>query len=459
MRLTLPDRPSAPDRGLFNPAERKRMRLLLFSLLIVVASLVVMLQRENERRRTEAERTRAESVREPQPETVLVTPQVDVAKLESLARDRTPQERALVEPAALVQAFADTRLVNDRLFAPMQGRTLDEQAASEIVQAPAGSRGRLFRAYGWVDARSRYDAAGDLAAHTRGRLRLEDGGWAYFAVLDEPANGIAEDDFVRVDGIFVEVFRGEGAAPGDWIEAPLLAGPRAVSSFPRLDPITELDPASFAEVTDDSLAQGLSGQPFYPYWELVSYAQNLPQGAVDWSLAPVLDRETMTALATDGARFRARPVRIPLSQIMESRLLAQKDNPLRLERLTEGWIGNEKWFGPTNGVIRYVSPVLFEDVHRKDEVVANGFFLKHLAYEPRDGGVAIAPFFVLHSMQVHTPVVDKTWQRILLGFTVGVILLGALIYVMLLRDRRRSAQLQEELLARRRARRRPQVGL
>ena len=143
---------------------------------------------------------------------------------------------------------------------------------------------------------------------------------------------------------------------------------------------------------------------------------------------------------------------------MDSWSQVQKDNPLRIERLTEGWIGNEKWFGPANGVIRYVSPFAFPAIDRKDEVLAQGFFLKHLAYEPSKGGVAIAPFFVLSSIEEHTPVVDKTWQRLLIGFTVAVLLLAGVIWTMLLRDRRRSAQLQEELLARRRARRKAQVG-
>jgi preprotein translocase subunit YajC len=455
MKLTPPSMTPAPERGLFNPGERKRMRWLLFAFLLVLVTFAVMLQKENQRRREEAALQQAEqSRREPELETVVVTPEIRVELLRATARDGTPEERLLIEPDVLRLAFADTRLVNDRLFEPMGGGPLLPDTVRELVGSPDPARGQLFRAHGWADQLSSYEAAGDLPAHTRGRLRLEDGGHAFFAVLGVPEGGLVEDDFVRVDGIFTEVVRREGDSPGSWIEGPLLVGPRAVSAYPRLGPVTELDPASFDEVTDDSIAEGISGQPFYPYWELVAYVRDLPENAVDWSQTPVLDRETMAALAMDGASFRAKPVRLPVSQIMDSWVQAQKDNPLRIERLTEGWIGNEQWFGPANGVIRYVSPFVRPDIRRKDEVLARGFFLKNLAYEPSKGGVAIAPFFVMQTLETYTPVEDTAWRKILMGFTGFLVLLGVLIFVLLRRDRRRSAELQEELLARRRARRR-----
>ena len=46
MKITPPTPPGmtpAPDRGLFNPSERKRMRWLLFTFLLVVVSLGVVL--------------------------------------------------------------------------------------------------------------------------------------------------------------------------------------------------------------------------------------------------------------------------------------------------------------------------------------------------------------------------------------------------------------------------------
>ena len=75
-------------------------------------------------------------------------------------------------------------------------------------------------------------------------------------------------------------------------------------------------------------------------------------------------------------------------------------------------------------MIQYVSPFVVEDIDRRDEVLANGFFLKHLAYEPSKADIAIAPFFVLHSMHVYTPQEDRTWQALLLGFAVLMIVLG-----------------------------------
>src|SRR5687767_2959297 len=101
---------------------------------------------------------------------------VDEAKLESLARDGTPEQRAQIEPAALAQAFREALELGEGDFAALGGRELDQALAAAIAAQPSSERGALLRCRGRVEQLVRLAQAGELPKHTRGRLELEDGG-------------------------------------------------------------------------------------------------------------------------------------------------------------------------------------------------------------------------------------------------------------------------------------------
>ncbi len=456
MKLVPSGRPSAPEEGLFTRSQSTRMRRLLVALVLVISCYFALRSWEGSRRPDSAaeDRSREGSA---EARAALVTPQVDAQRLRALALDDTPEQRVLLEPEALAEAFDQASHLEDQLFVPMGGVVLDASSWDELLARSVENRGRLFRARGVIEDLRACEATDGLPAHFRGSLRLEDGGRAAFAVEHEPGGGLLAGDFVRLDGLFVKVVRHEGDGPGGWIEAPLLVGPRFVRSWPRLAPILRLDPQDFAEVDDDDLS-GIGAQPFDAFWMLVGYARDLPEGAVDWNVAPVLDREAIAALALDGGRFRGRPMRLPVSQVMESWIQEQPENPLRVERLSVGWLANQEWIGPTKGLVQFVSPVVHADLPRDTHVLAHGFFLKNLAYEPELGGISVAPFFVLHSLEVFTPATDAPWTTMMLVIA-GLVLASSLaIFLLLRRDRRRSAELQEELRLRRQARQRAHLS-
>lgn len=454
MKLTPPGPTQAPQKGLFNVGEAKRMRWLLFAFAIVAVTFYLSVRKENQRRRAEAEQEarRRESAAPP---TVVVTPQIDTTALDALARDATPAERVLVETPALARALRDTTLVNDSLYEPMGGRELDAARCAQLVGEDAAlraaARGTLLRSYGWIEALERREAVAELPEHFFGRMRQEDGSRVAFAVRNGPDRVLLDGDFVRVDGVFLEALRVEG--PQGWIDAPLLVGPRVIVAYPRLLPPPELDPLVFADVEDDSVANGITGQPFGAYWELVAYVQGLDGAQVDWAAAPLLDRAGMAELALNGDAFRARPVRVPISQVMDCYELAQPENPLRLTRMTEGWLGNQDWIGSVQGLVKFVTPRLGLGVARRDHIVARGFFLKHLAYETAEVGIGVTPFLVLHEVELHVQTQDSAWRTLLMTFGGLMLFLAGLLVFLLRRDQSRSAELQAELIARRRARR------
>jgi len=444
---------TAPKAGLFNLAERKRMVSLLV-LLVVVSAMVVYGWYDHAGK---LERAAAEKrvIDEPPAEVVVITPEVDVAALARLVADASPEDRLVVEGPALEALFEPARLLNDAHFAPMGGALLDAAVVDELLANPDGSRGNLFRARGFVDLVDTFDAGAGSTAHYRGRLRLEGGGHAWFAVAALPEAYGSVGDFVRIDGLFLKAYRGAGPggeAGAEWIEAPLLVGPRAVQSFPALEPVTELDPNTLRFVEDDGLS-GISGQPFFEYWRLLSYALNVAPGTVDWSEAPTLDENVLLDISKNGGAWRGKPIRIPPSQLLDIWDQAQGENPARIEKLAEGWAGNEYWSRTTSGVIRIVAPFERGELRRRDLFTGRGFFLRNFAYERADGNLAIAAFFVMHSLEPYELVQDDTWTMIFASIALALVVILLLMFVGVMRDRKKTRQLQAELRRRRQARR------
>jgi hypothetical protein len=209
----------------------------------------------------------------------------------------------------------------------------------------------------------------------------------------------------------------------------------------------------FANVEDDS-AEGITGQPYDPFWQLLAYARDVPPEALDWQSVPELDVDRLNELFGDASPWRAEPFRIPPSEVLGIWHEAQTENPARIDRLGKGWASNARWAkgGPFK-LIQFVTPLDTTGLRRGDWFTGTGFFLKNLSYEPRDGGVAVAPYFVLHSIEPYVPPEAPSLAPLFAGIGIGMLALFVLIFVALMRDRRKANQLQEELRRRRRARR------
>jgi hypothetical protein len=132
---------------------------------------------------------------------------------------------------------------------------------------------------------------------------------------------------------------------------------------------------------------------------------------------------------------------------------AQHENPLRLEKMTLGWLGHQPWVGQAK-LVHFVTPFVNTEIQQRvDQVTARAFFFKNLAYEPKNGGAAITPFFVVHSMEKWVAP-EATGLAELLWVVGGLmVLIVATIMVLLRRDSARSRALQDDLLRRRRLRR------
>ena len=444
-----------PPEGLFSGKERFRLLAMAIGAVVLGVLLVYL------RARRGGQSASADVPETPFESDVIIAPKIDREALAGLVADARTEDRVILEGAALEAAFAESSPLRDAVFEPLGGRVLDESTRAELLRAPSEHRGDVYRVYGRV--RDVQQLASSESGNTRNllRLELEDGsGDAFAGVMLSPHDGMGGGaggrpprlgDFLRFDGLFLKLFRDD--TPQGWIEGPLLVGPRVVPSFPRIEPVRELPPGFFADVRDDNMIDGSSGLPTEEYWSLISYVKNLEEGQVDWASTPLLDNETISQIFADGTEWRGKPVRFPVCMVLSLYQDAANENPIRLERLTHGWFGHQPWAGQAK-LVNFVSPFEFPEVHqRTTQVTARGFFFKNVAYQPKYGGVAIAPFFVIHSMDVFESTQPVGLVHLMWFVGGALVLIVVVIVALLRRDHARSRALQEDLLRRRRMRR------
>ena len=158
----------------------------------------------------------------------------------------------------------------------------------------------------------------------------------------------------------------------------------------------------------------------------------------------------------EGEPYRGMAVRLELSKNLDGWTERAGENPLRIERVTKGWIGNQTWKGQVP-VIYYISPSEQEELHdRYGEaryLEGRGYFFKNYAYTKADGDLGRVPVFVMDTIEAVEIEVDGTPRQIMWAMLGAVLGMIGLLAFLLLRDRRKAAELQAELIRRRRARR------
>lgn len=458
MQFKLPDSgrssKQAPASGLFNASERKRL-VIMGAVFLFVASALVWNRVAS--RTAPPPPAQAEPIRDE-----LVTPTVRAEEYRRLAKDATLEERSILETEALEIALDDARRYAPVHFEAMQGTELEAGLASELAAASDAGRGRVLRLRGTIEQIVEYPRSPSLDAHHRGRIRLEDGTAAFF-VASELAEAIAlgAGDYVRVDGFFLK--NHAESAPAGWIEGPLVVGPRLTRSQPALPPVSSITPDDFAAVEDDTQEYRAVNDGVREYWSLVSYVDQLDPASIDWTGAPLLDRETLKQLLQEPAKFRGIPMRLPPCRVQGIWAQPQSENPARIETLTEGWIGTAAWEDPGSLAlrpVRFVSPrpnpglVGPRSVTRPgSEMVGKGYFLRMIRYEAAEAGMQVAPLFVLAEMEPWVPADDVALTTILWGVGVSSLVLVFVFWFLLRRDSKQSAEFAAEMVRRRRARR------
>lgn len=442
--------------GAFTSADKKK--LVIMTALLVVVGFAYLWSLFGKEKAEADEHAKQMQNREAIPEETIYVPEFDFAALND-ELDESEDGQLRLERAPLERVLNHAALLTGTHYTHLDTLVLDEDNASTLLDDTTASRGRPVRIRGDIEALVERRRADGNGAYQEGRLRLEDGSVAYFCLTELPEDDegpAGVDTFVRINGLFFKTYRSE--TDRGWETGPMIVARNAVFSYPSVgDRVTELPPLLFELVPDDSVIDGPGVPPFEAYWTLLAYARDLEEGAVDWSTVPELDNLALAELLKDGKQYRAQPFRIPICKNMGTRQLTIPENPARVEKITQGWIGNQTWTSG-NGLMKFEGAFEMPELRDGDLITARGFFFRNHLYEPSKGGAALAPFFVLTDLERFVPEESRTVQDIFM-FVVGLtVALIALFFFLLTRDKKKSLALQEDLVRRRRERRERQAA-
>lgn len=434
---------------------RDRNRMIMMAAVVVILAIGYFAARSQRTIYSEAENADLPDRSAPQ-EASVVVPVFDTREVLASVHDATPEERLILEAEALDTVFDYGRLFTRGHFESVGIRDLEPDVLVEIELDPAKHRVEAFRARGEILGLKQFRRSENRPIQNSGTLRLDDGSFAHFVVLEMP-EGAGVGDFVRVDGMFLKLYSTEG--PEQWWEGPLICGPKASPSYPLLDIAAPIDLHALEHVSDDSL-DDVSGLPEDAEWALMARALReleLPdESDVDWEAAPELDSQIVGDVFTDGAAYRGQPFRLAVSRNLGGWTEDPGENPLRLDKITTGWVGNQLWKGEV-AVIHYIAP--FDKPELDDRygeakfLTGRGFFFKNMAYTRSSGDLGRVPVFVMSSVDVFFPAADVRTRYMLYGVAGGTAVLVAFLFFLLMRDKKQSGALQAELVRRRQERR------
>lgn len=462
--------------------DRNKLIVMCVGLLLVVSAYAISALQGD---RHDASQENLIGEEAPFVETVEVE-RFDMSAIADKILDNRPEDRVLL-PTDVTEPVTNYVIgKNDAQFHALGVQDLTEERRATLEAAPAEHRGKPYRIRGkleYIKERKRLDGKTEF----RGWLRSEDGTATHFISMGLPEE-VTLTGTLRFDGLFVKLFRAEGDE-GQWVSGPLLVGARLVNSYAPLtaeDFAPQAIMASLNKIVDDTPrnATGLDGAVFNVQWQLLEYAKTDAYKAIDWEKDAVeLNNETMAAILGDGAAWRFRkagdpdprlapdadghvaplasdlipiPIRLPISRNMGVNTVDAGENPAGVSTLTEGWVGNMGWTNQA-GVLYFIMAGEHPDLLDRKEarlISGKGFFVKNHNYASKDRGTRTAPFFVFTELEPYYPVENPLAKNIMWGVLIVTLILLALFPLVLMRDKKKSAELQADLVRRKQARRR-----
>ncbi len=386
-------------------------------------------------------------------EAPLELPELPVEAVAQIVEDGTPETRVRLERAAVDTLLESVRRLTPRHYEALETPSADGPLLEAIAADPAAWRARPLSVRGEVlHARTRRPAI-DRDEEFRLVIATEDGARVHALATRLPGL-VQPGDWLRLDGLVLKRFSdelpvGPEGAP-EWVDAPLVVGWAATPSSPPLGPQLSLAPGALAGVRDDTL--DAPGDLTLPERHLLmAFARDMAPGSIDWDSAPELDATLLAEILGDPDVHRGQPFRLPVSQLQALRRAVPGENPARIERISEFWIGNANWDQRVR-LIHAHAPFAVEDLARGDLVEARLLFLKNFAYESAQGARHVAPFFVV--VEAHRFVAPEPFgMRILLAAVASTtLLLVALLIWLVRRDRRRSEEFVRQRIEQRRQR-------
>ncbi len=436
--------------------DKRKLIVLSLGFVILVAAFIAATMQANKKQLEERDRM-AESMGAGVPESQIYVPEFTKTEVLQAVKDSIESERVLLSEEAILATLQYAQKLTPAQYEEMGIQSLDAEGTQSILENPGEFRHKPLRLTGSIKELRHRKASAESPATFFGTLLSDDGVYAHFVVSDDGKDEELPSDFLRMDGLFVQVYKME--VDRQYVEAPLLVGRRLMPTYQPLVLDEELNTPSIANVKDDGIDEAglpaISGIPREARWELMAKA-NQGGDKIDWASAPLVTDEYIGRMLKGDDSLRGQPFRFPVRINNAARTYKAEENPLGRETFMEGWIGDAT-SKKGNGLVRWFGafdkPSLHDSENDAHLVTARGFYLKTYVYETGRGDIERAPVFIMESINIHDPEPDKSHTVFMWGMLALTVILIGLISWLLTRDKRQNEALQARLLERRRARR------
>jgi hypothetical protein len=389
-------------------------------------------------------------------EEVYALPEILPGTFDDVA-DADASERRYVEEAQLEIVRTVVRSTTATAIAATGARPLDAATAAEILAAPAAARGSWFTVRGEV-LEIALKSTSELSDRDEyvGALRTAEGVTVFFRAQRSDDTGLAAGDWARVDGMFFKVLADEVPAEGGEVlaEGPLLVGPEVLLSFPDFGTVATFDQEYWDAVRDDTLSR-TAGPQDAVRWRLLAWMRDLPEGGVRASPSVreggILREQALVDMKSTPADFRGQVFTLPACRVQGVTVRTAGENPARMEKFTELWLGNALW--QKQPLIRVLLPGAGEMFPPGTLVDGELVYFMNVAYDTANGSRMLAPMFVASRLAVFEPPRETAIRAIVYIFTGVLAVMVAVMAVLLRRDQRSSRELAAKLVERRRSRR------
>lgn len=455
-----------------------RNRLIFMGVLLVGVTIAfaasVLKKTEYEQQATDEMEARVPD-QEPQAPVIAVR-RFDASTIEGDVHDATNEQRVLIDQGPLAKMLDHVAGYGPGQWIGLEPDRLVPSLWTEILADPNAHRARPLTMRGRLISYEERPVGDRVAWY--GTLETESGTPVTFMTssFDSSLFDVVDPtmQYAKLDALFLSVYRRAGES-GEWVDTPLVVGSRVDKSYPRLDGFDdEMLGTLLAAMKDDSLTgeNETMDEGYIVKW---LFMDRIAQGwgdEIEWEAPEGVDPKEWDnpfgVRTLDGPTFewltegdnaqlaRGAPFVLPISKNMGTRTQNPGENPARIDTITTGWIGSVLWT-KEGSVMTYVMPGARDDLARYDRkqlLVGRGFFLKLMAYNPSKKERRLAPLFVMQSIEVYTPEENDNVATIFWFVGSLTIFLIVLIPLLVIRDRKQSERLHQELVRRKQERRR-----
>ncbi len=346
-------------------------------------------------------------------------------------RDTSRIDRSTLEP----EPFRHLLLQAGKLvYGDLEQLGIEKGNWDELTATPAEHRGDPVWVLGelvWVDT-----LAGPWPTHWRGEIVDEFGASWHFACVVEP-DGLNPGDIVRIGGFFMKHY--EGLRPDrSFVSGPLIIGEELVASAWRIDAVTRLPATELEELRDYDLEAATRPLEEPLFYKLISYVKNTDIESFFPAERSLEEYETEPVkLMQNSSLFRGKPVRV-YGKLLHKQMVPlgpRGENPLGIPFAWHVWIDNQ--FGGMSLAVSLDEPV---GMKKGDIIYADGLFYRRWAFENAINRPVMAATVVTKRFEKHVPKPDTVTPMIRNGIIALLVIMGALLFVGSMIDKKKSAE-------------------